>query len=197
MLADKSKMTVYSQAMKTLPYFDNDIQLDELIKLYQKKVDYDDGVNRKIFESLNDGKYSYKVSDVLPTSDEVINYLLGLDISRPSLPETQTERGQAIEVEKVLPKSKKDDTVGEFVLSKTSTGLTKSDTDKRHRLGKLKTIDKLRYGAEHFYNSTNIDNVMHEKDGMISKMRLFDYKIHKPIKKSPTQSKSNKVVPKP
>ena len=52
---------------------------------------------------------------------------------------------------------------------------------RRHRVGKMKKIDKLRYGAEHFYNTNNNENILHEKDGVISKMKQFDYKIHKPI----------------
>ena len=32
-------------------------------------------------------------------------------------------------------------------------------------------------------NQGNMENILHEKDGTISKMRQFDYKIHKQAKK--------------
>ena len=54
----------------------------------------------------------------------------------------------------------------------------------------MKKIDKLRYGAEHFYNTNNNENILYEKDGVISKMKQFDYKIHKPIVKGKLKSKN-------
>jgi hypothetical protein len=48
-----------------------------------------------------------------------------------------------------------------------------------------------RYIAENYYQSANMDELLYEKDGTISKMKQFDYKIHKykPLKaaKKPQQ----------
>ena len=36
-----------------------------------------------------------------------------------------------------------------------------------------------RYIAENYYQSNNMDELLYEKDSSISKMKQFDYKIHK------------------
>ena len=51
-----------------------------------------------------------------------------------------------------------------------------------------------RYVAENYYQSTANDHILYEKDGTISKMKQFDYKIHKFIRKDGSfpRSKSKK-----
>ena len=36
-----------------------------------------------------------------------------------------------------------------------------------------------RYIAENYYQSNDMDELLYERDGDISRMRQFDYKIHK------------------
>ena len=43
------------------------------------------------------------------------------------------------------------------------------------------------YVAENYYQGISDESIMHEKDGMISKMMQFDYKVTKIIKKSPNE----------
>jgi hypothetical protein len=57
----------------------------------------------------------------------------------------------------------------------------------RQKEAELKKVNLLRYGSEHFYNSTNTEDLLYVKDGEISKMRQFEKKIFKPI---PNQSKA-------
>lgn len=47
----------------------------------------------------------------------------------------------------------------------------------------LKTAINDRYVADNYYQSANMDEILFEKDGTISKMRQFDYKVHKFLKK--------------
>ena len=39
-----------------------------------------------------------------------------------------------------------------------------------------------------------MENILHEKDGVISKMRQFDYKIHKQSKKDNIRPKSSEGI---
>lgn len=41
-----------------------------------------------------------------------------------------------------------------------------------------------RYIAENYYQSQNMDELLYEKDGTISKMKQFDYRVHKYYKKN-------------
>ena len=50
-----------------------------------------------------------------------------------------------------------------------------------------KTIND-RYVADNYYPQANMDEVLFEKDGTISKMKQFDYKVHKFIKRSKNKS---------
>ena len=52
----------------------------------------------------------------------------------------------------------------------------KAQTSQKKRL--LKGVDD-RYIAENYYQSANMDELLYEKDGTISKMRQFDYKVHR------------------
>jgi hypothetical protein len=47
----------------------------------------------------------------------------------------------------------------------------------------LKTAINDRYVADNYYQSANMDELLFEKDGTISKMLQFDYKVHKFLKK--------------
>ena len=55
---NQSKIQIDSQALDTLPYFDDNEQLDQLIEIYQDKVDFDSAVKTNLFNSLENGKYS-------------------------------------------------------------------------------------------------------------------------------------------
>jgi len=52
----------------------------------------------------------------------------------------------------------------------------------------LKNAINDRYVAENYYKSGDTDEILFERDGTISKMRQFDYKIHKFIRKWFNQS---------
>jgi hypothetical protein len=47
----------------------------------------------------------------------------------------------------------------------------------------LKTAINDRYVADNYYQSVNMDELLFEKDGTISKMRQFDYKVHRFLRK--------------
>lgn len=49
---------------------------------------------------------------------------------------------------------------------------------KKNILKKIVGVDD-RYIAENYYQSSQVTDLLYEKDGTISKMRQFDYKIHK------------------
>ena len=51
-----------------------------------------------------------------------------------------------------------------------------------------KSIDD-RYVADHYYPQANMDEILFEKDGTISKMKQFDYKVHKFIRKEPKKQR--------
>ena len=55
---------------------------------------------------------------------------------------------------------------------------------------KLIAVDD-RYIAENYYNN-QMDEVLYEKDGTISKMKQFDYKIHK-FKRKSSEDSQNKT----
>lgn len=54
-----------------------------------------------------------------------------------------------------------------------------------------KTIDD-RYVADNYYPQANMDEILFERDGTISKMKQFDYKVHKFLRKDPTRSNKKK-----
>ena len=47
----------------------------------------------------------------------------------------------------------------------------------------MKTAIDDRYVADNYYQSANMDELLFEKDGTISKMKQFDYKVHKFLRK--------------
>lgn len=63
--------------------------------------------------------------------------------------------------------------------------MTKEMQQERQKESELWRVDLLRYGSEHFYNTTNTEDLLHLKDGEINKMRQFDKKIYKPIPRKP------------
>lgn len=46
----------------------------------------------------------------------------------------------------------------------------------------LKRTINDRYVADNYYNTFNMDEILYEKDGTISRMKQFDYKVHKFIR---------------
>ena len=54
-----------------------------------------------------------------------------------------------------------------------------------------KSIDD-RYVADNYYPQANMDEILFEKDGTISKMKQFDYKVHKFIRKDPSKQINSK-----
>lgn len=189
---DAKKIELPQEAINTLPYFDDERQMDKLIELYRQKTEFDEGVKKELFASLQDDKYSRLTKEHLPTSDDVIDYLHKWgtsDRNMKLLPDPSVkERGERITIEsykkKVGPHESK------FTLSKTSTGFSDAEINRRHRMAKMKKIDILKYGAEHFYNTNNMENIIHEKDGVISKMKQFDYKTYRPIDRSKLKNKT-------
>ena len=117
------------------------------------------------------------------------------DGSLVSLPETEPENklmiGSAkpfdldsmngLERKEVLIGGKKSDN---FVISKATTIDNRPEKAQANQRAKiLKTSINDRYVADHYYQNTNMDEILFERDGTISKMRQFDYKVHKFIKK--------------
>ena len=71
-----------------------------------------------------------------------------------------------------------------FVISK-AVPLSHSVAKARHHQ-KVKTLKKSvdnLYVAENYYKGISDESLLYEKDGTISKMLQFDYKVHKLIKK--------------
>lgn len=62
----------------------------------------------------------------------------------------------------------------------------KAQANQKRKIIKV-TVDD-RYIAENYYKSYDMNELMYEKDGTISRMRQFDYKIHK-FKKSKRDTK--------
>ena len=134
---NQSKIQIDSQALDTLPYFDDNEQLDQLIEIYQDKVNFDSAVKTNLFNSLENGKYSYKTHNTLPSSDEVISYLLGYEIApvnKQISPKQAIIRGTPV-VKSHIKSSKSDN---KFILSKTATGFDDSQIEIKHKLGRLK-----------------------------------------------------------
>jgi hypothetical protein len=48
----------------------------------------------------------------------------------------------------------------------------------------LRKVINDRYVADNYYQSGDMDEILFEKDGTISKMKQFNYKVHKFIKKT-------------
>ena len=82
---EEKKSVIPLQAMNTLAYFEDEQDLDKLIDLYKKKTDFDDGVKRELFATLQSDKYSKNIKQHLPTSEEVIDYLHGWNRSNRNL----------------------------------------------------------------------------------------------------------------
>lgn len=53
------------------------------------------------------------------------------------------------------------------------------------------TLDD-QYIAENYYKGFADDSILYERDGTISKMRQFDYKVHKLMKKNGNKSAMEK-----
>ena len=100
---DKKKTVIPLQAMKTLPYFEDESELDNLIELYKKKTAFDDGVKKELFATLQSEKYSKNIKSHLPTSDEVIDYLHGWNRSKRNLKSIEensaVQKGDRIQLE--------------------------------------------------------------------------------------------------
>ena len=94
-----------------------------------------------MFATLKDDKYSKAENPNLPTSDDVIDFLFGWDSSERNKPlaEPRPTRGQKVPKEIVRVRGKKD-----FRLSQTSTGFTENEISRRHRMNKIKKVDKYR-----------------------------------------------------
>lgn len=137
----ENQVEIPQQALNTLPYMDSEDQMFELMEMYKKKAEFDEGVTRNLFATLGDDKYSKPVKENLPTSDDVIDYLFGWDSSERNiaLNEPRPTRGQRVTQEIIKKKGKKD-----FTLSKTSTGFTQNEISRRHRMAKIKKVDKQR-----------------------------------------------------
>jgi len=192
----EERIELPSEALNTLPYMDDNDEMAKMLELYKQKTDFDAGVRKQLFASLQDEKYSKEVKEHLPTSDDVIDYLHGWNNSPRNARQIDAEppvpRGGVITLQTFKKKSLARSS--NFTLSKTSTGISDAELMRRQRIGKLKKIDVLRYGAEHFYNSSNMENILHEKDGVISKMKQFDYKVHRPIDKSKIKKKQDSSI---
>ena len=83
-------------------------------------------------------------------------------------------------LKRVKQKSKSDG----FVLSKAvpiDNRPEKAQANQKAQI--LKRTINDRYVADNYYQSANMDDVLFEKDGLISRMKQFDYKVHKFIKK--------------
>ena len=52
-----------------------------------------------------------------------------------------------------------------------------------------------RYIADNYYPSADMDNILFEKDGLVSKMKQFDYKVHKFIRQDPQKTIKPKERP--
>ena len=65
----------------------------------------------------------------------------------------------------------------EFIISKAKPIDNIPEKAQANQKRKLIKVDD-RYIAENYYQNS-MDEVMYEKDGTISKMKQFDYKIHK------------------
>lgn len=72
-----------------------------------------------------------------------------------------------------------------FVLSKAKTmdNLPEKAQERQRQQILKKSIDD-RYVADNYYPQANMDEILFEKDGTISKMKQFDYKVHKFIRRS-------------
>ncbi|CAI2359948.1 unnamed protein product [Moneuplotes crassus] len=190
-----NQVEIAQQALNTLPYMDKEEQMFEIMELYKKKVEFDEGVNKRLFETLGDDKYSKPTKHDLPTSDDVLDYLMGWDSSERNmvLAEPRPTRGQKVTREIVKVKGKKD-----FTLSRTSTGFTDNEISRRHRISKIKKIEKQRDSWQSvglmLQSQKNMENILHEKDGVISKMRQFDYKIHKQKKKDKIKTQKEGII---
>ena len=71
-----------------------------------------------------------------------------------------------------------------FVITKAKTMDNRPEKAQANQRAKIisKAIDD-RYVADNYYQNTGMDEILFEKDGTISKMMQFDYKVHKFIKK--------------
>jgi len=80
-----------------------------------------------------------------------------------------------------------------FIVSKASTidNLASKAQWKQKQQILKQTIDD-RYVADNYYPMANMDEVLFEKDGTVSRMKQFDYKVHKFIRKSPAAKNSKK-----
>lgn len=71
-----------------------------------------------------------------------------------------------------------------FIISKAKPI---DNTPEKAQFGQRKQIINntinCRYVAENYYNRGDTDEILFERDGQISKMRQFDYKIYKYLKK--------------
>ena len=77
---------------------------------------------------------------------------------------------------------------GNFVIKKAKNMdnlVEKAQANQRRKILQ-KTIND-RYVADHYYQSANMDELLFEKDGTISKMWQFDYRVHKFIRKNKKQ----------
>ena len=67
-------------------------------------------------------------------------------------------------------------------MSKVTPMQSKGSQQHQQKQSIINNMDVLRYAADNFYNQNNTEDFLYEKDGNISKMMQFDYKVHKPIK---------------
>lgn len=54
----------------------------------------------------------------------------------------------------------------------------KAQENQKRKILQVVGVDD-RYIAENYYHNTSNEDLLYEKDGTISKMRQFEYKIHK------------------
>ena len=81
---------------------------------------------------------------------------------------------------------------GNFVISKAENidnRPEKAQANQRKQI--MKSVINDRYVADNYYSFQDSDEILFEKDGTIAKMKQFDYKVHKFIRKPSKNKKSN------
>jgi len=104
------------------------------------------------------------------------NMMLSEASQQPLLEGEVTKLGTSAVLERVPDKGSDDTFLVTKAVALDNTPEKAQLNQKRKRL--LKSVDD-RYIAENYYQSANMDELLYEKDGTISKMRQFDYKIHR------------------
>ena len=117
---------------------------------------------------LQEGTGVQQLSWALDANNEQQRLLEKSKVSKPDL-------GEMARLERVEESSK-----GNFVIKKAKNLdnlVEKAQANQRRKILQ-KTIND-RYVADHYYQKANMDELLFEKDGTISKMWQFDYRVHK------------------